>query len=537
MTNRPSTRSLKMTLCFLVSGYSLVLLVQAAARPGLDARTITGRVTSAGRPLNQASVRIQGTNHFVLTDESGYFSISVESGAPPIYIAAGKPGYYNNRVEVVAPSPPLNVELRALPGSDNGDYRWQDPTPDKASKDNCGNCHTAIYKEWSADAHAASSINPIVMSMYNGTDLRGNTMVRPGYRIDWADVGNCATCHAPFAALNHEMMADMNRLEGVEKLGVSCDFCHKVKDILSDNNFPNFADVKMARPPAGTKLMFGPYDDATFPGEIPEFAYSPLFRSSRLCAACHDGMSWGVPAYETFSEWRQSEYSSKGIECQDCHMKSNEQLVRFANEEAGGKLRTGARIASHSMMGHDRVRFMQEAVKMEGKTAIKDGILTVEVNLANVGAGHALPTGQPIRNMILVISCADQRGEPLRFLAGEKVPYWGDDLAGQPGKGFAKILMALNEYTKADLLVATTNGLAEFPAPFWNRNRILSDNRIPPKGSDASTYLFRVPKEAGRITVKAQLIYRRAFKALADVKGWDFRDIPLATYESRVNKP
>jgi hypothetical protein len=537
MSNRPPTRNLKLTLCFLVTGFSLVLLAQAAAQPGSDKGAITGRVTSASKPIDKATVRVQGASGFVLTDEAGNFSIPVEPGAQPIYIAAGKVGYYNNRVEVVAPSRPLNIELRALPGSDNLAYRWQDPTPDKASKDNCGNCHTAIYKEWSADAHAESGINPVVMSMYNGTDLRGNSMVRPGYRIDWADVGDCATCHAPFAALNHDLKADMNKLEGVEKLGVSCDFCHKVKDIPSNNNFPNFADVKMARPPAGAKIMFGPYDDATFPGEVPEFAYSPLFRSSRLCAACHDGMSWGVPAYETFSEWRESEYSSKGIECQDCHMKANKQLVRFADEEAGGKLRIGARIASHSMMGTDRVGFMREAVKMEGKASIKDGILAVEVNVVNVGAGHALPTGQPIRNMILVVSCADERGEPLRFLAGEKVPYWGDDLAGQPGKGFAKILMALNEYTKADLLVATTNGLAEFPAPFWNRNRILSDNRIPPKGSDSSTYLFQTPKEVGRITVKAQLIYRRAFKALADVKGWDFRDIPLATYESQVNKP
>ncbi|HEU4389990.1 MAG TPA: hypothetical protein VFV34_19470, partial [Blastocatellia bacterium] len=74
---------------------------------------------------------------------------------------------------------------------------------------------------------------------------------------------------------------------------------------------------------------------------------------------------------------------------------------------------------------------------------------------------------------------------------------------------------------------------AEFPAPFWNRNRILSDNRIPAKGVDSSSYVFRMSKE-GPATVKTTLIYRRAFKALANAKGWDLQDIVLAGNEVKV---
>jgi len=40
--------------------------------------------------------------------------------------------------------------------------------------------------------------------------------------------GNCATCHAPGAAVNKPFTADMNELSGVETEGVFCDFCHKI---------------------------------------------------------------------------------------------------------------------------------------------------------------------------------------------------------------------------------------------------------------------------------------------------------------------
>jgi hypothetical protein len=66
----------------------------------------------------------------------------------------------------------------------------------------------------------------------------------------------------------------------------------------------------------------------------------------------------------------------------------------------------------------------------------------------NFGAGHSFPTGISLRNAILWIT-ATLDGQPLAQVAGPTIPFWasddvpGDqpgDLAGQPGKGFAKVL-------------------------------------------------------------------------------------------------
>ena len=83
-------------------------------------------------------------------------------------------------------------------------------------------------------------------------------------------------------------------------------------------------------------------------------------------------------------------------------------------------------------------------------TAAESGAGTVRVTSAvdNFGAGHDFPTGISLRNAILWIT-ATLNGQPLTQVAGPTIPFWasddvpGDqpgDLAGQPGKGFAKVL-------------------------------------------------------------------------------------------------
>ncbi|MBV8855418.1 MAG: hypothetical protein JOZ02_00520 [Acidobacteria bacterium] len=495
---------------------------------------VGGRVTCGGRPVAGASVRLQGVGPSALTDERGLFTLTVPSFNPTRYVTAGKVGYYTGRARLAAPGQELVIDLREIPKEDNKDYHWQDPTPDVRSQDNCGNCHSRIYREWAQDAHARSAVNPLVRTMYSGTDVRGRPNIGPGYRLDWSDEGNCTTCHAPAAALSQHM--DVSRTQGVESMGVSCDLCHKIQEVRPDFNQPNTAEVNFLRPPPDAKLLFGPFDDATFPDEVPDFSYSPLFKSSHLCAACHDGSFWGVPVYETFTEWRKSSYASLGVQCQSCHMGSTGKFELFADQEKGGKLRAPETIASHRMMGDDPAQFLRSAVTMETSARVEDGLLTVTVKVANVGAGHDVPTGQPMRNMILVVTAEDESARPLRFMSGESVPVWGGGLAGRPGKGFAKILLTLNEYATSPHILNEEEA-ADFPAPFWRRNRILSDNRIQANGSDQSSYIFGAPKTPGRLSVRARLIYRRAFAPLAAAKGWDVPDVTVAANGVEVEKP
>jgi len=530
-TSPPGARVYK--ACALALG--LVLAVSAYLGSVLAAgQRISGEVTCSGHPVAGAIVRLQGAEQSTLTDERGLFTLSVPAFNPSLYVTAGKIGYYTNRARLLKPDQHLLINLQEIPKDDNKGYQWQDPTPDLKSQDNCGNCHSRIYREWTQDAHARSTTNPLVQTMYSGTDVRGRPGVGPGYRLDWSDQGNCATCHAPVASLAQHM--DLSDIRGVEGMGVSCDLCHKIEEVRPDLNQPNAAEVIFLRPPASAKLLFGPFDDATFLNEVPDFSHSPLFKSSRFCAACHDGSFWGVPVYETFTEWGKSSYSRLGVQCQTCHMQTTGKFDFFADPEKGGKIRPPATIASHRMMGEDPSEFLRNAVAMEASARVQDRLLTVTVKITNVGAGHDVPTGQPMRNMILAVSAAGGQEQSLRFMAGESVPAWGGDLAGQPGKGFAKILLTLNEYATPTHVVNNTTA-AEFPSPFWRRNRILSDNRIPANASDLSSYVFSVPKESGRLSIRVRLIYRRAFKPLADAKGWDIPDITIATSELEIEKP
>jgi hypothetical protein len=518
---------------------TLVLVIITALLQGAAAQTITGVVKSDGHPLSGATVRIQGLDQPVTTDDKGHFSLVAKgSNRHDLFITAAHEGYYNNRVRVHGHN--LVIELEPLPAQDNSLYRMQDPAPDKAKADNCGNCHSSVYAQWKIDAHANSATDPLVTTLYDGTDIHGNRDRGPGYKRDWTDEGNCAMCHAPIAAIERQQAVSLSEVRGVEAAGVTCDVCHKMREVPTAFGPPNLTDVHFLRPAQGGRLNFGPFDDSTFPNEVPDFSYSPLFKDSKLCAPCHDGKSWGVPIYETYSEWKAGPYSKVGIQCQDCHMHSTGEYDRFADEDKGGKVRSVTRIGFHQTLGKDRSDFLRSAVRMESTATANDDLLTVKVRVMNVGAGHDLPTGQPMRNMLLLVSAEDDSGSHLTFVAGDRIPAWGgagpdpNDYAGQAGKGFAKVLETLNEYQKPTIIAGDRENAAEFPAPAWRRSKILSDNRIPPKGADTSTYLFLIPQNSKHLHVKTQLIYRKAFKPLADVKGWDIPDVTLASIDVTV---
>lgn len=66
--------------------------------------------------------------------------------------------------------------------------------------------------------------------------------------------------------------------------------------------------------------------------------------------------------------------------------------------------------------------------------------IQVTVAIANIGAGHHVPTGNPARHMILTVVATDSEGRALPLRSGSTVPDWGGDQAGLPGKAFAKVL-------------------------------------------------------------------------------------------------
>src|SRR5262245_59178277 len=74
--------------------------------------TISGKVViKDDRPLARATVRIQGAEQFTLTDEHGFFRLSVRSFKLVQYITAAKVGYYTNRARLISGMQPLVIKL------------------------------------------------------------------------------------------------------------------------------------------------------------------------------------------------------------------------------------------------------------------------------------------------------------------------------------------------------------------------------------------------------------------------------------------
>jgi hypothetical protein len=541
---------IKITLLFCVLS---ILFSQSNADPV----HITGSVLDeAGNPLATATVRVQTTENSTVTDSNGRFTLDIDSSDVTI-LTAWKKGYINGGTELVDGRKDIIITLKPVPPDDNADYLWlsaDPPTPAQRlsiafwnaislitgndelksrSSSNCSNCHESpVVDQWRQDAHSNSAVNPILMTMYNGTDMDGNPGVFPGYKLDFPNAnGNCATCHAPVQAVNDPWGTDMNNIKGVAREGISCDFCHKIRgvDLHPDGGYPGVLSIQFNRPPGADQIFYGPYDDVIAGPDT----FDPLYKKSLYCAPCHSAKFWGVPIYTDYDEWLESSYPDEGVECQGCHMTPDGVTTHFVPLEKGGMERNPETIATHTNPGCRNVKFMSDAIRMDVETEKTGDTLEIIVNLTNEKAGHHYPTGVPMRNMILLLEVFDSNGEKVTYIDGPIVPKWGGigspengNYAGLPGKGFAKILSdAPKNYPRFNTDIKS-------PTPHWRQAVIVSDNRIPARETDISRYLFRLDtEECDTVIVSARLIYRRAFKPWIDAKGWPLEDLEIAKME------
>ncbi|MFC2103405.1 multiheme c-type cytochrome [Bacteroidota bacterium] len=496
-------------------------------------KIVAGVVTDGNNPLPGAIVRWQAMEDFVISDNNGKFEIELNSKQVSYLLTAWKEGFYNGGVEIKSETKSAEIVLATLPEEDNTEYSWVDPVPNPDDDiKNCGDCHASIiYKQWSNNGHAHSVNNELFLSIYNGTDLEGKELVQPGYKLDYPHSnGNCSNCHAPTAAINDFTGVDINSLKGIDTLGVSCDFCHKVKDInLRENTsvVTGVMHMELMRPPEDHQIFFGPYTDVPDPD-----VYSTKISKSIFCAPCHQGGYWGVPVYESYTEWLVSPYSEEGIECQDCHMSPDGVTTNFAPGK-GGVERDASTIFTHNQFGSRDSSFLASAIEMKVNTSVSGNNLEVNVEIENVGAGHHVPTDQPMRNMILIVRVFDSNGNEIKYTGDNVIPFWGGrgmvsegNYEGLPGKGFAKILF--ESWTQYERLKIGTKGQQIFPAPQWRTVKIKSDTRIPALKKDKSTYEFQLDKSNNTYTVECLLIYRRTFKTWAKMKKFDLKDIILA---------
>ncbi len=144
------------------------------------------------------------------------------------------------------------------------------------------------------------------------------------------------------------------------------------------------------------------------------------------------------------------------------------------------------------------------------------------MKITNDRTGHHVPTDSPLRHLILVVQAAGPDGAALERVSGPVLPDWcgvGDPrdgcFAGLPGTVYAKVL-------KERWTGVTPTG------SYWNPVTTVSDNRIAAFAADATSYVFQAPAE-GAARVEVRLLFRRAYRDLMDVKGWDVPDILMAS--------
>lgn len=530
-------------------------------RSMLPPDVVAGVVRDAEGPVEGAIVRVQLTDNKTTTAADGSFTLSHLAAGVPVKITAWAKGYYIGWAEATPGLEPITITLKPHYTTDNLDYEWFSYKGIKGSA-SCAPCHTA-YPEWRADAHSQSATNPRFLSMYEGTDVQGHRspLTRwgpngalppdptqpyygPGYRLDYPNrPGNCAACHTPLASnldpsntcgwsgchtewtawASEEVPPGIypTNLTGDAADGVGCDFCHKIGDVILDPNTglpypdrPGISSMRLYRPPKGQQLFFGTFDDVTR-----RVTYLPLEEESAFCAPCHygvfnavDAKYGGVVIYNSYGEWLDSPYSDPetGKTCQDCHMPTVD-YDYFVYPAMGGLHRDPNRIHNHYMPGASDKKLLQNAVTMTTTAQLRGDRILVEVRITNDKTGHHVPTGVPLRQVILVVQATDADGHPLPLRDGPVLPDWTGNYAGQPGRYYAKILK--DEWT------------GEAPTgAYWRPVSIVEDTRLPAFATDISRYTFTAPAK-GQATIEARLVFRRAFQKLMEQKGWDVPDI------------
>lgn len=528
---------------------------------GASAAALSGLVVDHNGPVAGARVRVQGSREFAVTDKAGAFTIPAAAPGKTVNISAWKEGYYSRLLKGVrAPREGIRLNLVPYQIFDNDRYEW---IPPEGAKGSCMECHPAITEMSLKDAHMMAARNPRFLTMYYGTDTKGNRspLTRykqggsisawanlkvplppdlsrpyygPGYLLDFpGTVGNCAACHIPGASI--PVPADPRAVKGADRFGVHCDFCHKVNDVhvssttgMPPHITPGVQAMSVRRPfkgdPKRPQLFFGTIEDVNADEGDTNL---PLFRESRYCASCHFGVFWNSVIYNSYGEWLNSPYadpkSGRAKTCQECHMPSptiykGSKLTNIAPGK-GGIERDPSTIHNHNMTVD--AELLRNSLTMETAAKIHDGKVMVDVKLTNDRTGHHVPTDSPLRHLILLVEARDSRGVPLKQLSGPRLPDWcgkGDahkgHYAGHPGKAYAKILA--NKWT------------GEYPTgAYWDHTEIVSDNRLAAFAADRTQFAF-VKTGRKNAIVSVKLLYRRAFITLMEQKNWNVPDIVMA---------
>ena len=311
----------------------------------------------------------------------------------------------------------------------------------------CKGCHEQIYNEWSGSMHSQAITDPIFQ----------------GALSQQKDKSICLLCHAPVT----RSTGDFDLKQNITNEAITCDFCHTISGLNATNPLEPF----LLNP---GEIKYGPYTDSN--SFIHKTQKLDMLTQSEFCGVCHDlSFPNGLIVLSTYSEWKDSEYATKGIQCQTCHMKSLKRSVAAGSPERDSH--------AHTWKGGHSIDVVKSAGKFDLDAKIDGNKVIVTAVISNENAGHKFPTGADSR-LILEISATDKDGKKIF----------------EDNKTFSKIF----------------GGADGKPVPVPDlATQILSDTRILPKDRSKSEFTFDATGIKGDITIKGTLLYRLNIEELA----------------------
>jgi hypothetical protein len=411
---------------------------------------------------------------------------------------------------------------------------------DAAPPEDCIQCHgnydpaVEPYANWQGSMMAHASRDPL---------FEANMVIANQDAPDSGDL--CLRCHDSSGWMQgRSVPTDGSAMLEKDKIGVSCDLCHRMVD-------PNFIEslspardeeVLAGLSSSGTQygngmivldpesIMRGPFQDATAPHP---FVKSPFHKSSAFCGTCHDvsnpaftkdgsgiyqpnafdntvGQVYAHsagPVERTYSEWLNSQYATTGVHqpefagnkadkivstCQDCHMRDvNAKGCNLAEAP------TRPDMPLHDMTGGstwipDVIAQLYPA--KVNATAIQSGIARARTMLQN-----AADLDVEIQNCKLKARVTNQTGHKLptgypegrRIWVNVKFYNAAEQLISESGAyNSATGVLSHDPEVK---IYEVHPGIGENIASFVNlpagpslhfvlNNKIYEDNRIPPRG-------------------------------------------------------
>jgi hypothetical protein len=256
----------------------------------------------------------------------------------------------------------------------------------------CGRCHRAIHEAWRTSAHARA----MESRLFQDALEMAETDLGPGARR------TCLACHAPVAV----RIGDLSLRRKVSWEGVTCDYCHSIQDV----------SLNAANPVAKVQFSLvksGPLKDSVSTGHAT--AFSEVFTSSLICASCHEYKNaLGFPVLSTYTEWKKSRAAREGKQCQSCHM------YQVAGNVVDPRIQRSrdAQVNLHQMPGGHSLEQLNKTIGATLSTVHEGGQLRVTVEVANRAAGHSVPTGSALRQLILDVAADAYDGQHFR---GERV--------------------------------------------------------------------------------------------------------------------